>query len=168
MIDRNNQFPNLLSDEGQRRRNAMLPELIVEMRSVHRSRRRRKRVGGAVAVMAFIFGAVLWWTQMPPTPPRQSENTVVKHAPQLLNPPVNVSDGGTIKRVQSDAGITERYRVTSSHHAVIILDDDGLLLTLQQINRPSGLVRSLTRTWLTNPVTDAQLQGEHSEDEPST
>lgn len=168
MIDQNNQIPNSLSDEGHRRRETMLPELIFEMRSMHRSKQRRKRAVGAIGVIAVVVSAMLWWNQVSHNPPRQDENTVAKNNPQPVDPPMNVSEGETIVRVQSDAGIIDRYRVTKPYHSVIILDDDGLLLTLQQINRPSGLVRSPTRTWLTNPVTDAQLQHDRSESEPST
>ncbi len=102
----------------------MLDELIVAMRDLHLRRRRRRRVAGA-ATMIVLATAVVWSTR-PASDGR-------------IEPP----DTGPIVQV---VGSTPRTGV------VRMIDDDELLRRLAEIDRPTGLIRSEGRSWLTKPV----------------
>jgi hypothetical protein len=163
---------NELSEDGRRRRAAMLPELVQSMRSLHQSRRRRKRAAAWTGAIAITASAAVMWSFLSLVPHQQRDTIIVEndspppHAPPTL---INAPAMTRIARVNTDSSIVERYRVADIvHTTTMTLDDDGLLLTLQQINRPAGLVRTPTRTWLTNPVTDAELNLDSAEDKPST
>lgn len=139
-----------LTPVGQRRREAMLEELIRTMRTVHRRRWIRRGLAFA-SLPALALGAVaaLWLARnevKPSAPLLVHQND----APKVASPRRSAS---TIVRVQSDPSLLERYRAASRHHA-IVLDDDSLLAALDALNRPAGIIRTASGAWLTRPVAD--------------
>ncbi len=118
-----------LSPPGRARRDAMLDELVGYMRRTHRLRTIRRRLVDAVAVggLGMLIGTAAW--------------VFGSHRP-LDGPP----GGG-------------RDEVSPPAHRVLVrqIDDSELLRMLAEIGRPAGLVRSGSRVWLTNAVTDAEL-----------
>ncbi len=118
-----------LSPAGRARRDAMLDELVGYMRRTHRLRTIRRRLSNLVAVggLGMLIGAAAW--------------VFGSHRPSE-GPP----GGG-------------RDDVSPPAHRVLVrqIDDSELLRMLAEIGRPAGLVRSGSRVWLTNAVTDAEL-----------
>jgi hypothetical protein len=102
----------------------MLDELIVAMRDIHARRRRRRRVTGSAALIA-LATAIVWGTR--PTPHRV----------------VTEPDTPTVVQVVRNMPRTGLVRM---------IDDEELLRRLAEIDRPTGLIRSEGRSWLTEPV----------------
>ncbi len=118
-----------LSPAGRARRDAMLDELVGYMRRTHRLKMIRRRLVDAVAVvgLGMLLGIAAW--------------VFGSHGPSD-DPP-----GG---------GLVESSR-PADRVLVRQIDDSELLRMLAEIGRPAGLVRSESRVWLTNAVTDAEL-----------
>ncbi len=128
-----------LSPAGRARRDAMLDELVGYMRRTHRLRTIRRRLVDAMAVggLGMLIGIAAW--------------VFVSH------------------RVSNDPPGGGRDEFSLPAHRVLVrnIDDSELLRMLAEIGRPAGLVRSGSRVWLTNAVTDAELGlREHSERKP--
>lgn len=102
----------------------MLDELIVAMRDLHRRRRRRRRVTGFAALIV-LATAVVWGTR-----------PVSDHR-------VGGPDTPTIVQI---------VRSTPRTGVVRMINDEELLKRLAEIDRPTGLIRSEGRSWLTEPV----------------
>jgi hypothetical protein len=116
----------------RRRRETMLGELIDAMRRHHRRRRLRRRIGAAAAVaLVAAGGAWIVRAQQPVEPNRQDR-----------------APGPHVVVVSGD------YRTG----LIQILDDDGLVKRLAEIDRPAGVIRSEGRVWLTSAVTDAKRE----------
>ncbi len=134
-----------LSERGRLRRNAMLS--VLQSAVVQEGRRRRVRrfaVRGATTAAVFAAAGVFlinsWVT--PTTPNEIPEDRRLEF----------------ISIVQVPPGVLERYIVsTDVDSADYIIDDDDLVATLSAIGRPTGLIRSEGKTWLTESVTDAAL-----------
>ncbi len=102
----------------------MLDELIVAMRDLHRRRRRRRRVAGAAALIV-LATAVVWGTR----------------------------PGSDHRMVPPDTGpIVQVVRSAPRTGVVRMIDDEELLRRLAEIDRPTGLIRTEGRSWLTQPV----------------
>ncbi len=118
-----------LSPAGRARRDAILDELVGYMRRTHRLRTIRRRLLDLVAVggLGMLIGVAAW--------------VFGSHWP-----PDGLPRGG-------------RDEVSPPAHRVLVrqIDDSELLRMLAEIGRPAGLVRSGSRVWLTNAVTDAEL-----------
>ena len=118
-----------LSPAGRARRDAMLDELVGYMRRTHRLRTIRRRLSDLVAVggLAMFIGAAAW----------VFGSYIASDGPL---------SGG-------------RDEVSPPAQMVLVrhIDDSELLKMLAEIGRPAGLVRSGSRVWLTNAVTDADL-----------
>ncbi len=141
-----------LSDVGRSRHDAMLP--FLQAATVRQGRRRRvRRFAARGAVTASLSAAVVvalvnsWPTSNPP------------HVVQN-----DSSEGPQDRRlelvsiVQTDPGVLDRIAVnTSIDPAEYIVGDRQLVAMLAAIGRPTGLIRSQGRTWLTNAVTDREL-----------
>lgn len=154
MTDRNTKN---LTDMAHRRQ-AMLGELIDAMQDLHARRRRRKRLGATLAMVA-ILGAVLVLMlprSVPPStsivagPNNESDSIVVPAADER-------SLRSTIVVVSTDDEILKRYAATTSLRMTEFVNDEQLLATLEAIDRPTGLVRTTQAIWLTSAVTDAEL-----------
>jgi len=145
-----------LSEEGRRRRDAMLSGLQGEVVRSARRRRRRRRLGaGAAALGLLVAGGVIIATLSPPpaTAPPVADNGARSGAE--ARPARPESARIIVRRVETDAGIASRLRaagvVSVPIHAV---SDAELLETLAELGRPAGLVRTPERVWLTADVTD--------------
>ena len=145
-----------LSAKGAERRNRMLVQLQSEMQRVHRVRRFRRRAAGIAAPVLGVILALIMW-QFTQQPPAQSPNEIAAKpagiGPFETTPPPSPAAPVQIVRVQTDPNIVDRYRAVSTPRAET-LDDDALLIALAEINRPTGLIRSEGRTWLTEDVVD--------------
>ena len=102
----------------------MLDELIVAMRDIHSRRRRRRRVTGSAALIV-LATAIVWGTRRTP-----------HHFVAEPDTPTVVQ----IVRSMPRTGV------------VRVIDDEELLRRLAEIDRPTGLIRSEGRSWLTEPV----------------
>ena len=56
-----------------------------------------------------------------------------------------------INIVTTDSTVANQFMVSTTHSAT--LSDDELLATLASMNKPTGLIRSEGRVWLTTDVT---------------
>ena len=141
----NDQRDIQLSPAGEARRDAMLGELIGTMRRVHR-RRRTRRAALATACMIALSGSLTALVLLSQSPPQQGERLVEGPRPSAV-----------FAMVSTDPGVLQRYgaRPTS---AVQLIDDDALLAELTAIDRPTGLVRSGGRVWLTENVVDSDAE----------
>lgn len=142
-----------LTPEAMRRREAMLPMLVDVMRHTHRRKRNRKRAICALLMIGSLSSAV-WMSR---SLHRSQQNPVAQL--QVAQMEQNQKHIGPVRMiyVQTDLESVARYRAPTTPNNTIILDDTGLLLALEAIGRPSGLVKTAKRTWLTDNVADALL-----------
>jgi hypothetical protein len=131
-----------LSKAGGRRRDQMLGELTAAMRVLH-TRRRTRRRAILVTGLALVATSALALALLQPTGPE----------PTLASPATT-----KIVIVRTDPTVLDRYAVRPLA-STIIIDDDMLLTTLAQIERPAGLVRAHDRAWLTREVADDPAGG---------
>lgn len=150
-----------LSEAGNARRESMLIELREDMAMFHRRRRARRRAGAIIVPLA-LCAVVVWlaysWNAGNSATTNSGliatgdkpENSVSPKDDQIETEPIML-----VEHVKSDPAIVERYSALSSPQLTTIIDDQQLLDVLSQIDRPTGLVRSEGRVWLTsNVVTD--------------
>jgi hypothetical protein len=116
------------------RRETMLGELLETMRRHHRRRRVRRGLGAA-AVTALVAAGGAWIVRAPQ--PAETVRLAEAAAPRVVV-------------------------VSGSHRTgvVRVIDDDGLVERLAEIDRPAGVIRSEGRIWLTSAVADADLETE--------
>ena len=124
------------------RRDAMLGDLVVTMERLHRRRRIRRRLVTSAAVLALAAGSTWLIASQRTTPVMPDEHRV-------LTPP-----GSTVPIIRR-VGLHRTGRIHS-------IDDDELITRLAEIDRPTGLVRSEGRVWLTESVVDEDLSPEES------
>ena len=125
------------------RRDAMLGDLVVTMERLHRRRRIRRRLVTTAAVLTLAAGST-WLIASQRTTPVMPDQDRVLPTPPGSNVPI-------IRRV----GLHRTGRIHS-------IDDDELITRLAEIDRPTGLVRSEGRVWLTESVVDEDLSPEES------
>jgi hypothetical protein len=158
------EFTDQVSAGGAERRKRMLPELMQQMKQVHRARRvRRRAVAVTVPVLVVVLSAVAWQVVSRPSAHQPHESAANSNPFKLHDISQHQAPGPTVSivRVQTNPGIVERYRAASVPRA-IVLDDDALLVALADLNRPAGLIRSEGRVWLTADVIDAPADGSGS------
>lgn len=140
---------------GLKRR--LLPPLLAEVGAVRRRRVARRRGVGAAALLMVAFGVTLAarWRVTPPQQP----------AP-IAGVPKAGSTPTTIELVRSSGAALAAWRIETNPSALASalsrpdvaafehLDDQRLLDFLASIGRPTGIVRSGGRTWLTADVAD--------------
>ena len=126
-----------LSPAGRARREIMLEELTGEL---HRVRRRRRRVRRAVFTAPLVVLVIACLSLLD----LRLENT----RPVILVQSVQIEDVPSPIRIVWEEGGTGRIQV---------IDDEGLVDILNEIDRPAGVIRFEGRTWITRAVTDAQL-----------
>lgn len=141
--------PVQLSPEGEARRDAMLPGLQTRVVRTARARRTRSRVVAGAALFAIASLGVLILPVRPPS----------KVATDDPRPPVE-STRGVIEVVRTDPGVLERLAATPESHGSVVerIGDDELMFALAAIGRPTGIVRTQGRVWLTAAVTDQELE----------
>ena len=125
------------------RRDAMLGDLVATMERLHRRRRIRRRLVTSAAVLALAAGSTWLIASQQTTPVTPAEDRVVTTPAE--------SNGPIIRRV----GLHRTGRIHS-------VDDDELIARLAEIDRPTGLIRSEGRVWLTESVVDEDLPPEES------
>ncbi|MBT8485070.1 MAG: hypothetical protein HKO59_09685 [Phycisphaerales bacterium] len=136
-----------MSDLSERKA-ALLERLVEEMDELHQRRRRRRRIAAACGL---IVAGTVAATLMPiPSSPTAA---VVTAEPEPAPTPDASVPVDAIVRIATDPTVTQRLRIATPHR-ITRLDDASLLDTLAQIDRPTGLVRSGGRAWLTNAVVD--------------
>ncbi len=146
-----------LSRTGRIRRDTMLVDLQRAMKHRHT---RRRQVSRTLAVGALVItgGMATLFAMHPATPP----------PPTALTPTV-VHTATHVVWVKTDPSIGERmelYTATATIPRVIVVDDRELLAALEEIDRPSGLIRMNGLVKLTAPVTDKELKPSDPGDSP--
>jgi hypothetical protein len=159
-FDRRSQ-PLVLSTSGQTRRDAMLAELQDNMSRLHAACHVRRRAA-SLAVPIIVLGGLVWlcWPERAPSAPLATHSR-----PSVLpKAALNESVGGQpqrafhVARVHTDLHAVDRLRANAVTTAARLSDGD-LIGTLAAIDRPTGLVRSGDRIWLTRVVTDESAHG---------
>lgn len=143
-----------LSAAGRARRDQMLSDLTGEMRRTHAARRTRRILAVNTALLACIVGAV---TLVNRVPQRSSpsgreiarDSAPSRETPAPVHPPIR------IETVTTPAHLLDKYAAAPFAPQVQTMTDDELLTTLASLDRPTGMVRSGGRTWLTRNVADA-------------
>ncbi len=132
MIDQNNKH---LSPDGEARKDEMLSQLVGQMKHIHNARRVRRRIVYTFSLV-IVCAITVWVVSL-----------------QYLNPqPTIFAERSTGKGTN-----IEQPKAPS----IKAINDDELIALLAEINRPTGIVRSEGRIWLTNPVTDEELGISH-------
>ncbi len=178
-----------LSSAGCARREAMLDDLRAEVVTRGAQRRRARARNRAIGVsslgLVIIAAAVVALTVRTPAPgPGAPINEPRAHNDPLPTdeaaPPrpthqrsqvlilqlVIDPDRTPIRIVQVEPGVARRFSTATRARSgalpqILYLNDAELLTTLAAAGRPTGLVRSEGRVWLTASVTDAALEKEH-------
>lgn len=145
-----------LSDEGVQRKQHMLDELTGHMRRLQHQRRTQRRI--ATAIIAPLLCLAAWWMWSIASPTPQPPVQVTQNAPanlssQSADPPQRFNHVQTVRTRDMPSSIIVSTRTGSQY-----LSDDGLLDALARLDRHAGLVRTDSRVWLTNDVTDQSLQ----------
>ncbi len=134
-----------LSADGEARRDAMLGPLRGEVaRSAKRRRIKRRTAWGAkiVAPLVVILGII-----------NRSNNT-----PAPISPPEDVQQAAAPgwEAVETDPAAAARITMRSrTDWAGVIVNDDELLLELEEMGRPAGLIRMGGKAWISG-VTPAE------------
>jgi len=139
-----------LSESGQRRRDAMLEDLIGVMHDHHERRRTRRNVITFSAVATLVLGTVYLVasaSSVSPASPAQLAQLDSTHEVEAVPSMVRIA------RVETEPGIADRYRAEPTN-TVLLIDDTELLETLQLVDRPAGLVRMGDEVFVTASVTD--------------
>jgi len=166
-----------VSDLAAHRADEMLPALQRELALGVRRRRSRAPALGASAAIVLLAGATITatlTTRSRPAPPAPPAPPSAPAVPVAEAPPPVVDRAPAIEVVRSlDAPLIEVvrdsprgapvrvYAASTVDIASISVTDRELLDLLNEIGRPSGLVRANGRVWLTAAVTDDELAPRH-------
>lgn len=148
-----------LSAVGIARRERMLADLTDGMHRLHRARRTRRRAAAIIVPAVLLTIGVLLWRDWSPTNPQPGSGPLVLDQPKgnelrVLPEPNAPAVIVTLVR-SSDLSLDQfRVRTATSAASAEILTDNELLTALAAIDRPTGLVRSGDRAWLTRSVAD--------------
>lgn len=149
-----------LSAVGAARRERMLKDLTDGMHRLHRARRTRRRAAAIIVPALLLTIGVLVWLGSSPTNPQPGSGALtLDHKPQgseLPAIPEPKAPVMIVTRVRSTDLPLDQFRVRTATSAASaeILSDNELLTALAAIDRPTGLVRSGDRAWLTRSVAD--------------
>ncbi len=150
-----------LSAAGEKRRDAMLGELVQVVDRTHRNRQTRRALVAAASGVALI-GIAVNLIPVPPGDAGTSDRMVLTmpspspDLPPTVTPPAATTPACITQRVQTDPAILDRYRAAPLR-LIKRIDDRTLLETLASINRPAGIIRYGDRVALTHPVDDESL-----------
>ncbi len=147
-----------LSPEGRARLERMKADLAPEVtRSAGRRRARRRVFQGGAAALALVGALSLaLLVQGRPRGPNGGESATVAHGEEApaANEPASVLDFAIVETDRTASqGLIIREVVDPAPY---VMDDQELLRTLAAMGRPTGLVRTEGRVWLTEDVTDAE------------
>jgi hypothetical protein len=132
-----------LSPAGQHRRQAMGAEL----RRAIAHRRQRRRARRAALGIALLL-ALVWLGSGLGSPPRRDPQQVVE------NPPPSLQHMDFVE-VRNQGDVLARYCTPlAPPQPALLIDDEELLRLLVAANRPTGLIRTADRVFLTAKVTD--------------
>jgi len=149
---------SVLSPGGLQRRDAMRGAMIGAFANLHRARRRRRRASAALALVVLLTGgawlAAQFTTAAPGTHHVASEGAVAGAAVSL----VEIIEGPAGSRAVEFALVAEGASlvtdVAPGASFVEVIDDDRLVETLAEMNRPAGLIAVGGTVRLTRAVTD--------------
>ena len=126
--------PDTLTPAGAARRDAMLAALRAEVPRAAAARRARRRAVRTAFVMTLVGVAALLALPRRVTPPA----TPIAQAP---------APGWSV--VQTDTSAAARLTVHSrADWSGVIVGDDELLLELEEMGRPAGLIRTGGKAWI--------------------
>lgn len=143
-------------DHIDHRREAMRRELLGELAAHHRRKRAGHRLRSALILV--IVSGLLMVLAAPLLTPHMR-----RIARDVAPRPAGITDTPEPAKPQRPAMhfaiVTTQPSVTARHVVkppaiVDRIDDAELLMNLAALSRPTGLIRSGGRTWLTSPVTD--------------
>jgi hypothetical protein len=134
-----------LSSAGAVRREAILRDATAAMSRLHRRRRAGRRAAALALVIAPVAVITALAARPAPTGPGVTEAIAARPAVELIT-------------VRSDAGILARYAPAETFTARI-LDDQMLVETLREIDRPAGVIRMGGRVMVSATVVDPQPSG---------
>lgn len=142
---------NRLTPSGEARRQAMLGELIAAMESHHRTRAVRRNIAVLSAAALLVAGAAYFVASASsgdrdmgaPAPTQVAASNAEREEPVVMR----------VVHVQTDPGVLDRYRAAPPP-LIVRVDDAALLETLEQFDRPTGLVRMGDDVFLTASVAD--------------
>ncbi len=158
-----------LSEAGEARRDAMLVELQRTMR------RRQERLSAVrrtcgTGLLVILLGIAIFLQSRPPAPSPAPTPQIVELPPGIA--PEQPEPRSRIVRIDTDADVVSRYAITPTLRPdvmltsqdgylanVIYVDDSTLLDLLDEMGRPTGIVRMDGRITLTNAVTDPMPMG---------
>ncbi|MGP1310042.1 MAG: hypothetical protein ACTS27_07595 [Phycisphaerales bacterium] len=153
-----------VSPSAAARAEAMLPGLQRELARSARKRRVRRRVVGVCTLVMIVGGSILAAaysrSPAPPTPGGAVAVAEATAAPWSGSgiEVVRTMEAPMIERVDT----VKPVEVAVSHettvdYASISVNDREMLDLLNEMGRPSGLVRANGRVWLTAAVTDEEI-----------
>lgn len=166
MSDPRNSPHNDVSIFAALRADAMLPALQQELARGDQRRRARSRAVGACAIVLLLGGAIvaaMLTTGRPivptATPTVVEAPTVPVDAPGVRIEIVRSMDAPSIEIVRDSPRDTviAMYTNPSVDLASIRVTDQELLDMLNEMGRPTGLVRANGRVWLTAAVTEDEI-----------
>jgi hypothetical protein len=132
-----------LTAAGERRREAILEELVGRL---HARRRRRRIVRHGVAVIVLVAAVAAAFRLTRPGTTAPPQGGLAHHGEG--GPGAQEAAGGVeIVLVRTDPSIVDRCRVEPAREAELIGDEE-LIRTLEALGRPAGIVRSGGRAWL--------------------
>lgn len=150
---------SILSAAGRQRRNAMLTELLDKQQSWQRHRRARRRAGVGLAMLVVLAGAswtALSWRGSSSNPSElDRDKSLVKNNPNDTSLPApDETQSPTRIQVIHNADLILADHYAKGTGLIQVVDDAGLVQTLEELGRPAGLIRSEGRVWLTSSVVD--------------
>ncbi len=157
---------NDISPIAAQRADAMLPALQAELARGVQRKKARTRAASACAIVLLLGGAIITATltarRSPPVPTPVS---IVESSPAPVNTTpiieiVRSLDAPSIEIIHDSPrdAILAIYASPSVDLASILVTDRELLDLLNEIGRPSGLVRANGKVWLTAAVTDEEIE----------
>jgi hypothetical protein len=128
--------------------------LVAAMGRHHSARRRRRRAALGATAALLLLGVVL--IAMPPAQqPAPIVSETPFHVPPVEPPRVLVE----FAHITTDPAVLDRYLVRDSTPRLsVVIGDEELLELLNEIGRPTGLVRAGSRVWLTSSVRDEEVR----------
>ncbi|MCC6909488.1 MAG: hypothetical protein IT430_16230 [Phycisphaerales bacterium] len=140
-----------LSPQAAQRRDAMREELVDAFVSMHRTRRRVRRIAAPAAVL--VIAAAATWALRPT--PSATELPITAAAAPLVEVIDSAASGRTVDFDWVASGHAPLVEIVESHATLVqVIDDEQLVQTLAQMNRPAGLIETGGTVRLTRNVVD--------------
>lgn len=153
-----------ISDAAARYAETLLPALQSDLARGVRRRSAMRRAAGSCAAVALLAGVLVaaMYSARGPAPLSTATPVVDGASPVSPTPRIEIVrslDAPSIERITGtvSSGAITISRVTEVDYASILVTDRELLELLNEIGRPTGLVRANGRVWLTAAVTDEEI-----------